>query len=118
MVVACERLNKKDTSRAKMLLEAIEKEIFLKKDKGYNPTAVLVSVEYYSLLMSAYGNQPISPVRSDIYYSSIYGLRLILLPGIVHNTFMQVLCSDERKVGEERNKSPYIGPGGRSDLNG
>ena len=112
MVVASEKLSKGDINKAKMLLEAIEKEIFLKKDRGYNPTAVLVSVEFYSLLMSAYGYQDISPVRSDIHYSSIYGLRLIILPGLVHNCFMQVLCSDERKAGDEINKKPYIPKGG------
>ncbi len=113
MTIACEKLSKKDKNRAEMLLEAIDKEIILKKERGYNPTSVLVSVEYYSLLMSAYGYQDYSPVRSDIHYSSIYGLRLILLPGLVHNTFMQVLCSDERKMGDEINKKPRIPIGGK-----
>jgi len=112
MTVACERLSKGDTEKAGMVLTVIEKEIFLKKDKGYNPTAVLVSVKYYSLLMSAYGYQDCSPVRSDLFYSSIYGLRLILLPGLVPGAFMQVLCSDEPKVGDEINKKRRIPKGG------
>jgi len=94
MTIACEELSRNEKKKASLLLETISKEIINKREKGYDPSAVLLSIDYYALLMSAFANEYASPIRSDIYYSSCYGVRVFPL-FFVHKTFFEVVCRDE-----------------------